>query len=77
MVDGRKQILHLAEGALSLFDLASDPRETRSLAARRPARAAPPRLDGPGPEGARRLRPPRPRHGRLRGRGAAPGAGVL
>ncbi len=32
MVDGRKQILHLAEGALSLFDLAKDPRETRTLA---------------------------------------------
>jgi choline-sulfatase len=32
MVDGRKQILQLAEGALSLFDLARDPRETRALA---------------------------------------------
>ena len=32
MVDGRKQILHLAAGALSLFDLAKDPRETRTLA---------------------------------------------
>jgi arylsulfatase A-like enzyme len=33
MVNGRKQILRLAEGALSLFDLAKDPRETRGLAA--------------------------------------------
>jgi arylsulfatase A-like enzyme len=33
MVNGRKQILRLAEGALSLFDLAKDPRETRVLAA--------------------------------------------
>jgi choline-sulfatase len=32
MVDGRKQILRLAEGALSLFDLAKDPREARTLA---------------------------------------------
>jgi hypothetical protein len=33
MVNGRKQILRLAEGALSLFDLAKDPREARGLAA--------------------------------------------
>jgi arylsulfatase A-like enzyme len=33
MVNGRKQILHLAAGALSLFDLTKDPRETRGLAA--------------------------------------------
>ncbi|HEY4595466.1 MAG TPA: sulfatase [Thermoanaerobaculia bacterium] len=33
MVNGRKQILRLTEGGLSLFDLAQDPRETRSLAA--------------------------------------------
>jgi choline-sulfatase len=32
VVDGRKQILNLAAGALSLFDLAKDPRETRTLA---------------------------------------------
>jgi arylsulfatase A-like enzyme len=33
LVNGRKQVLRLAEGALSLFDLAKDPRETRGLAA--------------------------------------------
>ncbi len=33
LLDGRKQILRLAEGSLSLFDLAKDPRETRGLAA--------------------------------------------
>jgi choline-sulfatase len=33
MVNGRKQILHLTEGALSLFDLAKDPREVRGLTA--------------------------------------------
>ncbi len=33
LLDGRKQILRLAEGALALFDLAKDPRESRPLAA--------------------------------------------